>query len=81
MVVEILKSIGAQPLTNLLGLAIVDLQSFVGPIDFVHTHSEFLGNLGGLQLLHVLQVHHLPLFLELLGLSLTSDLLLGDELL
>ena len=54
---------GAQPLTNLLGLAVVDLQSSVGPVDVVHCHPEFLGDLGGLQLLHVLQVHHLPLFL------------------
>jgi hypothetical protein len=29
----------------------------------------------------VLQVHHLSLFLELLGLPLACDLLLGDELL
>ena len=72
---------GAQPLPSLLGLAIVDLQSFVRPVDVVHAHPEFLGDLGGLQPLHVLQVHHLPLFLELLGLSLASDLLLRDELL
>jgi hypothetical protein len=53
----------AQPLPSLLGLAIVDLQSFVRPVDVVHAHPEFLGDLGGLQPLHVLQVHHLPLFL------------------
>ncbi len=71
----------AQPLPSLLGLAIVDLQSFVRPVDVVHAHSEFLGDLGGLQAFHVLQVHHLSLFLELLGLPLDCDLLLGDELL
>jgi hypothetical protein len=53
----------AQPLTNLLGLLVVDLQSFVGSVDVVHIYSKFLCNLGGLQFLHVLKVHHLPLFL------------------
>ena len=54
---------GAQPLTDLLGLPVVDLQSSVRSVDVVHIYSKFLCNLGGLQLLYVLQVHHLPLFL------------------
>ena len=54
MVVEILKSIGAQPLTNLLGLAIVYLQSFVGPVDISHIHPKLICNLGGFQFLNVL---------------------------
>jgi hypothetical protein len=52
-----------QLLTNLLGLAIVDLQSFVRSVDVVHINSEFLCYLGGLQFLYVFQMHHLSLFL------------------
>ena len=54
---------GAQPLTDLLGLLVVDLQSSVRSVYIVHIYSKFLCNLGGLQLLNVLQVHHLPFFL------------------
>lgn len=80
LLVEILQLVGAQTLTCFLGLAVVDLQSSLCAINIFHTHPELLCNLGRFHSLHVLHVHHQPLFLKLLCIPQTIDVLLGDEL-